>query len=214
MNRVRIYRNSLECGEYSSVRNAAMAASDFLAKLPHGHQATFAIREIASGALVAAVTNRRIVATVIKQRWEDGAPLETPPQYVGEEQIDVTEEVLLVPPNDFAQIKDGSEMSDSLLHPIINWSGPTEVFLEQSICAFFGVEAVAEVTPSALAFMISSKMINRRQISNVQLSLKFEMAAAADYSDRTLETLLDIQVASRVPGIRIRAVEVDWPPAF
>ena len=100
------------------------------------------------GTLLAVRTNRKIMATCFKQRWVGAANARLEP--VGEPvQFDVTRDILSFGFSNLADISDRSQWSDWLMDGNVDHDGPFEIEVVQSICEFFGVEDVSQITEAA-----------------------------------------------------------------
>jgi hypothetical protein len=86
-----------------------------------------------------------IVGRFDKQRWT--GPKEDRAESIGEVEFDATDYILSMPLTELRQVKDCSESSDAIGTEHVDHDGPFSVYIEQAICEFFEVQAVADITP-------------------------------------------------------------------
>lgn len=97
-----------------------------------------------TGKVVASFTNRRIIGEFIKQEWggyKDNTAIE-----VATEELDATDQILVMSYDDFVDLEDNDCSSDELAREISPWSGPCEFTVEASICEFFGVDEKSQIS--------------------------------------------------------------------
>lgn len=87
---------------------------------------------------------RRIVGTFYKQQW--GGRKGNDAIACGEEDFDATSAVLLLPFEKLVELEDNSEATDDLGRAHVSWDGPCSVHITSSVCDFFGVTDVEEIT--------------------------------------------------------------------
>ena len=97
-----------------------------------------------------------IIGRFDKQRWtgtkEDRA------ESIGEVEFDATDYILSMPLTKLRQVEDCSESSDAIGTEHVDHDGPFSVCIEQAICEFFQVQAVADITPQL--FQRARKWLN------------------------------------------------------
>lgn len=127
---------------------AACLASQELLCLPKGELATVSVAD-QSDRVVAVATNRRIIGSFKKQEW--GGRKGDYAIHVGEESFDATESVLGLSVDQIHSIDDDCDSSDEIGRHHVDWSGPCTVVIVRSICDFFGVTELEDITPEALS---------------------------------------------------------------
>lgn len=80
---------------------------------------------------------KRIIAKISLQRWSGDTAIT-----FAEQEIDVTERVLALSEEERANLQDQDYSTDNLVngHPDFKHDGPFEVYVEESIAAYFGEE--------------------------------------------------------------------------
>ena len=126
-------------GHYATVGNleeAISLAETLLGGVQEGEETTFTVHD-GQGRLMAAVTNRRIIGTFHKQRW--GGWKNDQAISCGDQRFDATDAVLLLEPNQIVELASMYELNDSIGRDHVEWDGPFDVYLDEAVCAFFGV---------------------------------------------------------------------------
>lgn len=114
-------------------------------------ETTFTV-ESASGHLMAALTNRRITGLFTKQAW--GGKKNKTAMFVSNEEFDATDHILSMQLEKLVEVKDDDQTSDKIGESHIKWDGPFRVEIEESICSYFGVDDVTQITKEALEFAL------------------------------------------------------------
>lgn len=104
---------------------------------------------------VASFSTRRIIGNFTKQAW--GGRKGDDAIHCGEEEFDATRYVLSMPHKDVVQIRDNNDNSDSIGTAHVNWVGPHEVEIVDSICDFFGVSKVDEISEEHFNFVVAHR---------------------------------------------------------
>lgn len=104
---------------------------------------------------VASFSTRRITGNFVKQVW--GGRKGDEAIHCGEEDFDATLYVLSMPYTDLIRIKDNHDTSDEIGMAHVTWSGPHEVALVDSMCDFFGVSKLAEISEQHFNFVVESR---------------------------------------------------------
>lgn len=89
-----------------------------------------------------------IIGRYDKQRW--AGPKEDRAESIGEETFDATDYILRKQPLWIRNIRDCNEKSDHIGNMYVQHDGPHSVYIEDAMCAFFGVENVTEIDQAAL----------------------------------------------------------------
>jgi hypothetical protein len=96
---------------------------------------------------VSPVTGKSIMARVVLQAW--GGPKGKDAVLVEEKEVDVTHAILLLAHDFVIQLQDAFDQTDEIGMAHVDHSGPLEVYVTESICQFFGVEELGDITPAA-----------------------------------------------------------------
>jgi hypothetical protein len=136
-------------GDYDNLSRAIQEARDQLAKVPKGELATFVVVNEDDYALFAA-TNRRIIGKFEKQLigYRDTT------FSVSVQEFDATDFVLRMDLKRLSEVQDESDSSDAIGLEFVDWDGPFDVVIDESICAFFGVGSIEEITPELLSALV------------------------------------------------------------
>jgi hypothetical protein len=91
---------------------------------------------------------RRIWGVFTKQVW--GGRKGNDAIYIGTEEFDATFEVLKLTAPELSELQDGHESSDFIGREKVEWDGPCEVRLVDSVKDYFGVESLEDITAEML----------------------------------------------------------------
>ena len=152
-----------------------------------------------SGRVLASNTNRRIIGTIIKQKW--GGRKEDQAIDVGEGEFDATDAILLMDYDDLINVEDNDESSDSIGTDHIPWDGPHTVRITDSICAFFGVNAIGEITRENFEYVRSARKSQAPTEVVTTLAIKVRLRVAPGVSTQNIANNLAIAITSRTPGV-------------
>lgn len=103
-------------------------------------------------------SERRIIGRMLMQAW--GGRKGDDAIFVREEEFDATDAVLGL---SYAGLQalgsagDGSDPADSIGQECVHWDGPFEVHVIDSICAYFGVSSIEDITQEQFAAAKSSR---------------------------------------------------------
>jgi hypothetical protein len=100
-------------------------------------------------------STRRIMGDFTKQQW--GGPKGNDAIACGEDRFDATLHILSMPYQKVIAIKDDHDSSDLIGQAHVDWHGPHCVTLVDSMCDFFGVSKLAEITEEHFAFVVLSR---------------------------------------------------------
>lgn len=142
---------------------------------------------------VAPANEKRIIARVVLQVW--GGEKGNDAVYGSERQVDVTDAILLLDHDIVIGLQDGSE-TDEIGYKHVNYSGPVEVELTASICQFFGVDSMEDITLAA--FEEARRVVNPKPTELVRTIVEMEVTAKV-LPDGDRSTALDdlsIEVSS------------------
>lgn len=149
---------------------------------------------------------RRIIGTFYKQQW--GGHKGAYAIAAGEESFDATHAVLLLSHADLIELEDCSEETDSIGRDHVSWHGPCSVHITDSICRFFDVYCLEDITEAALA---SAKDLIKPQPANeefVTLAIKIKVRVAPGASVTEFIENLDYAVTSNTNGITVQGTEI------
>lgn len=190
---------------HSQLADAAKFAEELLRVESEDPYATFTLRNEA-GYLLGVVTNRRIMGKFHKQQW--GGPRGNDALHIGTEVFDATDFILLMEYSDILEIENQGELSDEIGRAHIDWAGPCYVHVAEEICAYFGVNELAEITPEALNF--ARQRANPKpaveEVITLNVKLRLRVVPGAIVSD-FIENL-DYSVVSKTEGITVRDTEI------
>lgn len=191
--------------DLDDLNTAINLAEELLGAVPQGEEATFTV-ENEDGKLLASATNRRIIGRFLKQQW--GGRKNDDAIACGEEDFDATDAILLMDRKDLIELEDGSESTDRIGQDHISWHGPCEVTLTDSICEFFGVSSVEEITDEALAYARNRLNPQPADTQTVTLTLKVKIRVAPGTSVSEFIENLDYSVISNTVGITVQNTEI------
>lgn len=194
-------------GHYTTVDaldEAICLAEVLLGGVQGGEESTFSVHD-SDGNLKASLTNRRIIGTFHKQRW--GGWKEDQAISCGEEEFDATNAVLLLEPHQLNELASMYELTDAIGRDHVEWDGPCDVYLDESVCAFFGVSDLEEITSEALAYVRSRYNPKPLEEHTLEVPVKIHLRVAPGVSVEDFLTNMSMRVLSQTPGITVAAVE-------
>lgn len=146
----------------------------------------------------ASVTNRRILGIFHKQQWggERGDDLIS----CGTTSFDATDAILLMTYQSLMKMEDNEDSSDEIGHHHVDWDGPCYVDIVDSVCAYFGVDDIKDITPEHFAFV--QLAINPQGMKEVEVVISFVIKAfaAADTDTKGFIDNLKYSFVSDTPG--------------
>jgi hypothetical protein len=166
---------------------------------------TFSIED-ENGKLLALVSNRRITGVFTKQTW--GGRKGNDALHAGTEEFDATDFVFLMSYDDLQTLQDNSETTDWVGSEHIEWDGPHEVVLTESICDYFGVSAIEDITEEALAFArkASGVVAPREETLTLSVNLSVFVTRGGNVDDFIRDMYL--KLASQTPGVKVGLVGI------
>ena len=171
---------------------------------PQG-EATVSV-ENAEGECVAVFTNRKIIGSFTKQAW--GGRKGDDAIYVGTEEFDATDHVLLLDHAELVALVDGGERTDEVGLAHFDWRGPSETAVCESICDYFGVQELEQISPEALSFARARRSPKPAVEQTLTLSIKVDVSMIGDATLKDFVENLDYSVISNTPGVRVRMTEL------
>jgi hypothetical protein len=166
---------------------------------------TFTV-ENESGAVLASASNRRIIGTFTKQQW--GGRKNDTAMFVGNEAFDATNAILLMPHEKLIFLQDNSEESDSIGQDHIQWNGPCEVSITDSVCEFFGVGETESITKENLAYVRNRFNPQPATEEIVTLSVKLKLKVIPGASVQEFIDNLDYSFISASAGVTVVNSEI------
>jgi hypothetical protein len=157
-----------------------------------------------AGRLVASITNRRIEGVFTKQSW--GGRKGNDPIHAGEEEFDATDYVLNLPYDEVLEIRDNRESSDTIGTAHIQWDGPHEVEIVDSICEFFGVAELGNITQEMFGLARERYNPRKPEAHEIEMTLKVRVVVSPG---ATLEDFIrdaDYSVKSATSGVTVSSV--------
>lgn len=193
-----IFQDGGHYSDHTDINEAITLAGELLGGVgANDEPTTFTVNED-DGTLVAVETNRRIVGVVDKQGHDDHDMVE----------FDATNAVLFMSHEDLMKLDDESITTCNVARYFVDWLGPIEVTLVDSVCKYFAVSSIKEITPQAFAYVkqkFNPQPTVERSVS-VTVNLKISMQPGSSVSD-FLENL-DYSFLSNTPGVVIRDTEI------
>lgn len=116
---------------------------------------TLTVEVAGTGVPVASFSTRRIMGDFTKQRW--GGHRGNDAISCGEARFDATVFILSMPYEQVIAIKDDHDSSDQIGQAHVDWNGPHCVELVDSMCDFFGVSKLAEISRDHFNFVVQSR---------------------------------------------------------
>lgn len=205
-----VFKNFGHYSDFPHLHEATSAIEGLIGPAEDG-ETTFTVKD-KKGRVLASVTNRRITGTFIKQEW--GGRKGDDAILIAEEDFDATDAILLMDYHDLIKVKDHDESSDSIGQDHVSWSGPCEVRLGYSICDFFGVDEISEITQENFEYVRAAR--NPQEPTEVVATLSFEirLRVMPGVSVENLADNLNASFTSRMPGIIVAGSKlIDPKPA-
>lgn len=171
--------------------------------------ATFTVEDCDNCKVLSSFTNRRITGIFYKQVWR--GPKNDTAETVEEVGFDATDSLLLMDRESLVSLRDGDYSSDEIGRDHVSWDGPCDVYIVESICSYFGVQCIAQITDELLA--------HARQLANPQpleettatLTVKVRIRKAQGTETDDILTNMDYRFISATPGAVIVDTEItDW----
>ena len=151
-------------------------------------------------------SNKRIKGTFSKQVW--GGRKGDVAMEFGKEEFDPTDEVLLMNLEQLHRLEDYDDTSDDLGLKFIEWDGPFGVSVVHSICDFFGVEALNQITQEAIDFAREQIKPRKPQAESVVLKIKLDTLTRFPANFREFLFDMEVSVKSNTAGVLVTNVEI------
>lgn len=161
-----------------------------------------------TGQALACKTNRRITATIYPQFW--GGPNEDVLSPAGAPvKSDVTAAVLMADPATVVNIQDYSYCSDWLKDKsAIIHDGPFDVVVEESLCQFFGVDRIGNLTPDVLEYVKAWCPTPKEQYRTLNVAVALRVKADSDANLADFANALTLEFINRTPGTHIEQLAI------
>lgn len=153
------------------------------------------------GYLLAALSTGRIIGRFLQQQWE--GPKHDYATPCGNVAFDATDEILLMTHHELIALQDNDESTDTIGRNYVAWDGPCSVDITESICAFFGVFDIEDITPEALTY--ARNRLNPQPPTELVLPLTLTLTLKVQPSAHVTNILhtLNCNMTSSTPGIVI-----------
>lgn len=109
---------------------------------------TITVEDTDSKVTCASLSTKRIVGTMLKQVWVGDFPVDC-----GSEKFDATTLVISLPLEQIHNLRDHDYSSDYVGQAYIKWDGPHEVDIVSSVCEYFGVSELTDITENHLRYV-------------------------------------------------------------
>lgn len=190
-------------GHYDDVKGLGTAialAEELLGGVPVGEDATFSV-ESKDGILMAVASNRRITGRFIKQQW--GGRKGDDAIFIGEEEFDATDDILRLKHERLVELDDNAESSDEIGRAHVDWAGPCDVRLVDSVCAYFGVSSLEDITAAALEYARNRENPQEAETAEVTLTVQLKLRVSPGASVEAFLQNLDYSVTSNTTGVTV-----------
>lgn len=202
MHRYGVFQDGGHYDHLDTLYEAIGLAEELLGGIPDGECSTFTVER--DGRLLASVTNRRITGTFHKEYWSAGEKA----QECEALEFDATGHVLRMAGGELRALRDNRESSDAVGRAHVAWNGPFRVTLVDSVCAFFGVDDVEDITDEALAFARRRWYEEAPALVCVHLTVALQVSVAAGASLAEFVGNLDWGFHSRTVGVSVIDAEI------
>lgn len=205
MNMFAINQDGCKYDGLPELQTAIDLAEELLGGVAEGELTTFTV-ESENGTVLAAVSNRRIIGTITKQRW--GGRKDDEAINCGEEDFDATDAILLLPYSDLVELEDNSEETDSIGTNHVSWDGPHSVSITDSICHFFGVTDVEDITEENLSFVRNRMKPQPSTEETITLTVNIKLRVSPAASVTAFIDNLDYSFKSNTVGVTVSDTEI------
>jgi hypothetical protein len=153
------------------------------------------------------VSDKKIIGIFTKQVW--GGHKNDVAQFVEDVKFDATTAILLMDYGNLINLTDYSEDTDQIGFDHIDWSGPCEVYLCGSICKFFDVEKIKDITEEKFNAVKNSFNLKPPTTRSIMLSIRVKVDMAQNSGELSdLIENLDYSIRSQTPGMVIIDTEI------
>lgn len=200
-----IVQDGTVCNKPFSLNVAIDTITNHSSALTDHEASTFSVIN-EKGLVVASISNRKIIGNFYKQEWSghrnDVAVT------VGNEAFDATNAILLLPYSRLIELEDNNENTDELGKSFIDWDGPHHVQITSSICEYFGVDSIDEITEDNFNFVKSRTQVLEpiSEIVTLQIRVQVNRMPGAELQD-FLDNL-DYDITSQTTGVVVSKTEI------
>ena len=160
--------------------------------------------EDADERVIASFTNRKVVG--VMRRQTDGPRDTLVP--VGEDEFDATDFILLMDAGEIRKIMDNDETSDDIGRAHVTWDDPCDVEIVESICEFFGIDSLEDLTDENVAFARAQRVPTPLVEKTVTLTVRVDIRALREDDVSAFLRNLNCAVESRTPGVFVMCSRV------
>lgn len=193
-----VMQDLADLGKYATRAQAVARAKELLHQAPEGVPTTITVVD-GHNRVLAVETNRRIEGEFHKQHW--GGRKNNDAIHVATETFDATNTVLLLDLASLHALCDSDGTSDEIGREHFDWDGPFDVTLVDSVCDYFGVANLKQVTQEGFNYAKDKAKPILPQESVVQLMVSFTVRSCDELSAVDLLKHLNVTVASSKPGL-------------
>lgn len=151
-------------------------------------------------------TPRQIIGHMTKQQW--GGRKGDDAILVGEEEFDATNAILLMPHGELIELQDSDDSTDQIGRDHVQWDGPCEVRIVDSICEYFGVEDLRELSVDAFEKAKELAKPKAPKTQSIALVIKVDVQSIDGASINEFIENLDYSVRSNTPGVIVKDTEI------
>ena len=193
---------------YATLEQAIAVAEELPAGSDSDEPSTFTVVDEHDPYLpvVASFTNRRITGGFVKQVWtgrkKDYA------EEVETVEFDATDHILLMEYERFTKIEDNDYESDEIGRDFVSWDGPCVVHIEESICEYFGVSEIRDIT-EALFNQVKAHVNAQPSVEvAVDITVRVKLSAVPGTDIEAVLHNLGYNFISNTVGAVIRSTEI------
>lgn len=189
---------------FSLLELAVAHAIELLGRLDPAELTTLTIED--NNVVLDSFSNGRILGVFTKQKW--GGRKGDDAIFYDTEDFDGTDAVLLLDHSALVELEDGSENTDEIGQDHVSWDGPHEVDITGSICEYFGVDDLEDITPEHLAFVRKRNNPEPSAMQTITLSVKLKIRVAPGASVNKFIEDLDYSFMSQTAGVVVKDTEI------
>lgn len=202
---LKLNQNGKLIQSFSLLEPAVAHAIKLLGRLDPSEPTTLTIEDD-NAIVIDSFSSGRIMGVFTKQKW--GGRKGDDAQFYGTEDFDATDAVLLLDHGDLVELQDGSENTDEIGQDHVSWDGPCEVAITSSICEYFGVDDLEDITPEHLAFVRERSDPEPHAMQTITLSVKLKIRVAPGASVSEFIENLDYSFTSETAGVVVKDTEI------
>jgi len=176
---------------------------------PGGDPFVLTVEDSDTWKVMASISNRRIIGRFLKQEW-GGRKNDTAIE-IDTVEFDATDHILLMRYEDVVEIADGDDSSDDVGLAHVAWDGPHEVTLEDSICEFFGIEKIEELTRENFEYVKERMKPQAPEYRTVEITTRVRVKVSPSAGDDAMTSFvenLDYEFTSNTPSVLVVDTEI------